>query len=211
MNRIHESFLSVTKNLNTKFVMYFGKTLDVDVILYLGLGSGAGWATSLENKKVILLGIEKIIELKWYDEKMLFALIAHELGHIWHMETGGVFHQQNTMREKSVFQLFSEGIAMYFEQKLCENDWFYHQDKVGWLSWCKTHKSEIKQEYFFRVQNEISVQDFFGDWCSYQGYSDVGYFLGCEFIKFLISKLSIIQVAKLNNDRLYEEFMLFVQ
>lgn len=43
--------------------------MDVDIILYLGLASGAGWATTLGGKRVILLGVEKIIEIDWYDKK----------------------------------------------------------------------------------------------------------------------------------------------
>ena len=211
INTIHENYQIVTQNLNAKFRSCFRKTLDAYVILYLGLCNGAGWATALGTQRVVLIGIEKIIELEWYDKTTLFSLISHELGHIWHEEAGGAFGKQNTEKEKAVFQLFSEGIAMRCEQMLCGDDQFYHQGKDGWLSWCQLHKREIQQEYLYRVQNGIRIQDFFGDWCAYQGYSAVGYYLGCEFVKHLMCKQSLKQLAQLNNGEIYNELVLFVQ
>ncbi|QOV20664.1 hypothetical protein INP51_06945 [Blautia liquoris] len=155
------------------------------------------------------MGIEKIIELEWCDKDTMYALISHEIGHIWHMSAGGRFHCRKTQKEKAVFQLYSEGVAMWCEQKLCGDDGFYHGHKKDWLVWCKENIMGIKHEYFRRVQNNISVQDFFGDWCNYKGYSDVGYYLGCRFVRFLLSKYDLYQMVSLNNDILFDEFILF--
>ena len=206
---IHAVFQNITRKLKKYVIENLGIDLDVEIILYLGLCSGAGWATSLGEQKTILLGIEKIIELEWYDENTMVALIAHELGHIWHMEEGGVYYQQVTQKEKAVFQLYSEGIAMLFEQKFYNDDNYYHQNRNGWLEWCENNIEDIKRDYLLRVQNDVSVQDFFGDWCSYKGYSDVGYFLGCRFVKYLLTKFNLHQTSSLKNKELYEEFILF--
>lgn len=211
LKTVHNSFQTVIKNIEKDFAANFGTDLSVDIILYLGLCSGAGWATSLGEKKAILLGIEKIIELDWCDEKSMFALISHEIGHIWHMDVGGVFHQQSTAKEKAVFQLYSEGVAMLCEQKLCGNDNYYHQNTDGWLEWCENNLGDIKNEYSSRVQNDASIQDFFGDWCNYKGYSDVGYYLGCQFVRFILNKYTLLQMACLKNDMLIEEFILFTK
>lgn len=211
MNLVHSAFQDVTYNMKANFIANFGTNLEVDVILYLGLCNGAGWATLLGDKKVILIGIEKIIELNWCDKNTMFALISHEIGHIWHMEAGGNFQRQNTQREKAVFQLYSEGVAMWYEQKLCNDDNFYHQNKDGWLDWCENNIENIKLEYSLRVKKDVSIQDFFGDWCNYKGYSDVGYYLGCQFVKYLLAKYNLYQMATLNNDKLVEEFALFIE
>ncbi|NLE30964.1 hypothetical protein GX618_01685, partial [Candidatus Dojkabacteria bacterium] len=81
---LHTNFLQVTKSLDKEIVNKFNINLDLDIILYLGLCNGAGWFTKLDNRRVVLLGIEKIIELGWEDITTLRALIYHELGHVWH-------------------------------------------------------------------------------------------------------------------------------
>ncbi|MDF2820616.1 MAG: hypothetical protein K0R15_1057 [Clostridiales bacterium] len=80
----HKAFINVTKELPKRVIDVLNTDLDVSIIFYLGLCNGAGWATSLDGKMVVLLGIEKIVELNWYDERNMIALIYHELGHIWH-------------------------------------------------------------------------------------------------------------------------------
>lgn len=75
LKQVHESFIAVSHNIKYKFKELFEEDLDLDIILYLGLCNGAGWATSLHNKNVVLLGIEKIIELDWCNEEDMFALI----------------------------------------------------------------------------------------------------------------------------------------
>lgn len=37
----------------------------------------------------------------------------------------------------------------------------------------------------------FSTQRYFGDWISYQGHGDVGYYLGCRFVHFILSKYLI--------------------
>lgn len=62
-NILHNSFLTVTDQLNDKIIDRFGAALDVDIVLYLGLCNGAGWATTVNGRDVVLLGAEKILEL----------------------------------------------------------------------------------------------------------------------------------------------------
>ena len=106
-------------------------------------------------------------------------------------------------------QLYQEGIAMTCEHILCGDDSYYHQNINGWLDWCNENKSEIKKEYLRRINNNESTRDFFGDWCSYKGHSDVGYFLGCEFIKFLLNKFSLTETANLSVKDLMEYYKIF--
>lgn len=204
------SFLTVTEQLDRNMYKLFENDVDLDIVLYLGLCNGAGWATTLDDRDAVLLGIEKIIELNWQYEATMRALIYHEIGHIWHKTHGILCPEIRSSAEDSLVQLYQEGVAMVCEQILCEDDAYYHQDKNGWLAWCKEHKTEIKREYLRRMENNESTQDFFGDWCDYHGHSDVGYYLGCEFVKYLQMHYSLTEIANLPVDTLCAQYKRFV-
>lgn len=57
--------------------------INADVALYLGFCNGAGWVTDIDAKTVVLLGIEKIIELDWVSVDDMRGLVYHELGHVY--------------------------------------------------------------------------------------------------------------------------------
>lgn len=140
--------------------------IDINIILYLGLCNGAGWATTLDGKNTVLLGVEKIIELDWGDETNMRALILHEIGHLWHKMNGNLYIPDFTKRRKAIQQLYQEGVAMVCEHILCGDDDFYHQDKDGWLDWCHENETEIKrnisavlmQRKMFRTFSVIGVR-----------------------------------------------------
>jgi hypothetical protein len=211
MNLVSYNFNLVTKNLINNLMNLFDNDIEVKIILYLGMCNGAGWVTTLDDESVILLGIEKIVELNWHDEECLQALIFHEIGHIWHKIVGKMFFPTNCPREQSILQLYQEGIAMVCEQILCNDSGYYHQNKGNWLEWCLTNEVEIKKEYLYRISIDESTQDFFGDWCNYKGYSDVGYFLGCQFIKYLQTKYKLKEIANLPYEALITEFKSFAK
>lgn len=123
LEALHESFHVVTNDLDSRVKQCFGKALNLDIVLYLGLGGSAGKVMTIKGKDVIFLGAEKIIELNWQRLDDMYGLIYHELGHIFHKQYG-VFEQVvNNNEQEYVWQLFTEGIAMYFEQKLMNDYW----------------------------------------------------------------------------------------
>ncbi len=203
VNLAHQSFLSLTDDLTERILCILGTNIDVDIVFYLGLCNGAGWATTLDNKPAILLGIEKIIELSWYDKTNLAGLLYHELGHIWHDQT----RSETCIKFKndSLWQLYREGIAMYIEQLLANDMGFYHQDKDGWLDWCNTNTTDLFNEFLDRIKTKNSTVDFFGDWNKFNGKSDTGYFLGCELIKVLAEKYSLDELANIDERLFYTE------
>lgn len=180
---LYASFRKVTEGLEERIRSSVGYSPECDVVLYLGLCNGAGWATSVKGKKVVLLGIEKILELGWTDERSMAGLVYHELGHLWHFALRKTETVLDSPASRGLWQLYTEGVAMYFEQLLWEEPDFYHQDRNGWLAWCKNNQSRLFREYLRRVENEESVQDFFGDWCSFEEKSDVGYYLGAVLVR----------------------------
>ena len=68
LQALKNSFYKVTDCLNERIKDCFEHEVDVDIVLYLGLCNGAGWVTNINGQDVILLGIEKILELNWCDK-----------------------------------------------------------------------------------------------------------------------------------------------
>ena len=209
---LHSSFCKVTDDLNKKVIDYFGHEVDIDIVLYVGLCNGAGWVTNINGRDVILLGVEKILELNWIDEVSMCGLIYHELGHVYHTQYGD-FNQRSDISEQNfVWQLFTEGIAMYFEQILVNDFNYYHQDKNGWLEWCDNHLGEILSDFHNDLEAMTKCnQRYFGDWVSYNGKGDVGYYLGTKFVQRLNEKYSFEELINLKIDRVHQEFISFAE
>ncbi len=183
LQKMHDSFVNALDGLEERIREQLHTELDADIVLYLGLCNGAGWAETIGGKPVVLLGIEKIIELDWTGYADMVGLIYHELGHLWHFSVRTAETFVETQAEQGIWQLYTEGIAMTAEQLLCRDAGFYHQNRDGWLDWCRANRLRLFREYARRIDAGESVQDFFGDWCSYEGHSDTGYYLGAELVR----------------------------
>lgn len=209
---LQTSFYKVTDKLNDKIREHFDNELDVDIVLCLGLCNGAGWVNNINGRDVILLGIEKILELNWCDEDSMYGLIYHELGHVYHKQYGE-FEQHSEDNERNfVWQLFTEGIAMYFEQILVGDTNYFHQNKNGWLDWCEENFQQIVANFYSDLPTMTRFnQRYFGDWVDYYGRSDVGYFLGTKFVQLLCDKIGFEQLIEMGIDEIYQEFCCFQQ
>ncbi|MBQ8163718.1 MAG: hypothetical protein IJZ93_05080 [Clostridia bacterium] len=194
----HYIFLNITSDLSKNFIEIFNEDINVTVVLYLGLCNGAGWATEVNGEKTVLLGIEKILELSWYDKRSMLGLVYHEIGHIYHFLNRKITDNLKTEKERAFFQLYTEGVAMYIEQLLCKDMSFYHQDVDGWLVWCNINKTRLYKLFLERIENREGTQCFFGDWNSIEGKSDIGYYLGCELIKKLAEKYSFKEILNID-------------
>ena len=182
------AFHRVTDGLEQRLLSAFGRTPDADVILYFGLCNGAGWATDVDGRSAVLLGIEKIIELGWYGADDMSALILHELGHLYHFQFGADRRALRHTADALLWQLFSEGVAMVFEQDALGNAEYFHQDKNGWKTWCETHLGMIAARFADDLRRMTPQdQNYFGDWVRFEGRPDVGYYLGAAFVRFILS------------------------
>ena len=183
------AFHSVTDGLDEKIRRIFKKTVTADVIFYLGLCNGAGWVTSVGDQTVILLGAEKIIELGWEDADSMNGLLLHELGHVYQAQYG-VLKRDTLPTEKAfLWQLFTEGVAMVFEQKTVGDLDYFHQDHNGWKAWCDEHIGLLAQAF----RNDLKTmnrktQRYFGDRVTFQDHADTGYYLGARFVQFLLKQ-----------------------
>lgn len=101
LEELNSNFNIVTKELEKNIVSKFNKTIDVEIVLYIGLCDGAGWVVTIDNKTYCLLGIEKILELNWYDIDSLYGLIYHELGHVYQNQYGVL--ERNLDNNKTTF------------------------------------------------------------------------------------------------------------
>ena len=209
---LHTSFRKVTDGLSEKVSTLFGRELNIDVVLYLGLCNAAGWVTTINGRDVILLGIEKILELNWCDEDSMRGLIYHELGHVYHKQYGVFDQHSDHSCQNFVWQLFTEGIAMYFEQALVQDLHYYHQNRDGWLVWCEEHIQQIATDFSNDLPTMTpSNQRYFGDWVRYHGKGDVGYYLGAKFVQRLSEKHDFERLINLHIDNVYREYLSFTE
>lgn len=211
---MRRNFAGAVNGLNERVEETLHCTLDVDVVLYLGLCNAAGWVTQLQGRRVILLGAEKILELNWQDQDAMYGLIYHELGHIFH-DQYGILHRECMGGDRFIWQLFTEGIAMHAEQLLVGKEGYFHQDKNGWLDWCRAHLVEIACDFDEDLPDMTREnQRYFGDWVRYRGYGDVGYYLGAVFVQYCLKQYDLKALIALDVKdvrRLWQSFLLVVR
>ncbi len=206
------SFRQITNRLDEKIKHTFGKTVDVDIVLYLGLCNGAGWVTPVNGKTSILLGIEKIIELDWCGTAAMNGLILHELGHVYQAQYGVLERDLALPSEHFLWQLFTEGIAMVFEQDLIDDTNYFHQDKNGWKQWCDAHIQKILRAFSHDLDSMTQEnQRYFGDWVRFEGQPDVGYYLGTRFVRFMMESESFDRLITYDILQVKEAFARFMQ
>ncbi len=204
---VTNAFLYVTDHLDEKIEKVFGKTVDADIVLYLGLCNGAGWVTEIEGKSTILLGVEKILELGWQGIDDMTGLIIHECGHLYHKQYGSSKTEVKSPEDPLLWQLFSEGVAMVFEQEVIGDEEYFHQDKNGWKSWCDKHAEHIKQSFCCDLKTMTpETQRYFGDWVNFEGYADTGYYLGAQFVRYMLRQDSFDGIIQYDLDTVKEKF-----
>lgn len=212
LNIQHDSFLAVTDQLDSKIQECFGVELNVEIVLYLGLCNAAGWVTTMNGKDIVMLGVEKIIELNWHKLDAMYGLIYHELGHIYQKQFGALDRHSDDPKQEFVWQLFTEGIAMYFEQALVGNFDFYHQDVNGWKNWCDENLRQIASDFCADLPTMTRLnQRYFGDWVDYHGYGDVGYYLGTRFVHYLLGSHELSKLINMEIAEVCEAFMKFLR
>lgn len=206
------SFKAVTEQLEEKIRSRFGRVPETDIILYLGLCNGAGWVTPVNGRTSILLGIEKIIELNWCDVNAMTGLIVHEMGHVYQDQFGVLDRKPEPMPDQFIWQLFTEGIAMVFEQEVVGDPEYFHQDTAEWKSWCDRNAERIRQAFSDDLKTMThDDQRYFGDWVKFEGHGDTGYYLGTRFVRFLLESDAFDNIINYDIDVVKEGFGHFLQ
>ena len=186
-------YMKASKMLKLNFSILF--------VIYVGVGCGAGWATTYNGKPAVLLGLENIAEEKWHTKNKLEGLISHEIGHLAHMKWRNEWEKFEKAEQDPLFQLYSEGFAQRCEHKILGREtWHMAQDKE-WLVWCEQNKSWLAKEFLKRLEKQVSVNDFFGSWFNIQGRKQTGYFLGHAFIRELEKTYGLREIALFNVEK----------
>jgi hypothetical protein len=176
----------------------FGFPQDLVIVIYVGIGVGAGWATEYSGKPAILFGLENIAECGWQSAERVRSLILHETGHLYLR-----FQRQGLDSQKvnsHYFELYSEGFAQRFEHLvLGRSAWYLPRgiNKERWLEWCESHKSQLASILLDRDKRKEPINDFFGHWLNIEGWRQVGYYLGHEFITYLEATKTVQEIARL--------------
>ena len=211
-NKAIRAFHIVTDHLNERIIEKFGRTVDTNLALYLGLCNGAGWVTRLNNESTVLLGIEKIIELKWYDVDSMNGLIIHEMGHVYQDQYGILHRQFETLQDQFLWQMFTEGIAMVFEQEVVGDSDYFHQYDNNWREWCHEHINHIKQSFYNDLHTMTNEnQRYFGDWVSFEDHGDTGYYLGADFVRFVLETSSFDDAINFDIDLVKRHFECYMR
>ena len=182
--------------IKTKEVLGFD--FEIVFTIYVGIGLGAGWATSYDGIPAVLFGLENIAEEGWCYPNALTGLIAHEISHLVHF----YWREINGLPKGNgpLWQLYTEGFAQWCEHLVTAKPFYRLSDPCkDWLAWCQENLSWLSKDFLKKVGKEESVRDFFGSWFDIQGYSQCGYYLGCQIIDSLCRHKTLAEVATLED------------
>jgi hypothetical protein len=195
MRRARSNILAISGSIYANAAKRLGLKFDLVLVIYVGIGCGAGWATRYNQRPAILLGLENIAEERWHTKNKLKGLLCHEIGHLVHMEWRDEWKTFEDAEEDPLFRLYSEGFAQRCEHLILEKETWHMAPDEEWLSWCQHHKGWLANEFLRRIGKEVSVNDFFGSWFDIQGKSQTGYFLGHAFITDLEKAHGLREIA----------------
>lgn len=195
MQEAHDNLLLAARPLSDQVAEFLNFHHDVTVIIYIGVGVGAGWATTYQNKPAILFGLENIAECGWSSRAAIEGLFAHEVGHLVHYYWRG---SKPEYASKNPWErLNDEGFAQRCEELITGTAFHQIKSNMGndWLKWCQSHKSWLAAEFLKTTAQNKPVNRFFGSWQKIKGKSETGYYLGYEAIMELERKHSLQEIA----------------
>ncbi len=199
MQTAHDNLLMICEGVHNQCQERLNFNNDLVCVIYVGIGLGAGWATTYMGKPAVLFGLENIAQENWQEKDALVGLMAHELGHLVHFyqrENAGL-----TDGKGPWWQLYTEGFAQFCEQLLLDQpSWHMRKDNNGeWLHWCQDNLGWLAAEFLRRVDEGEDMRPFFGSWFELRGYKQTGYFLGYELIRTLRENSDLDTIALLTD------------
>jgi hypothetical protein len=200
MHSAHQALLENAEHVQGQAKHVLQLEFNATFVIYVGLGCGAGWATSFRGNPAILFGLENIAECGWNDPERIKGLIAHEIGHLahssWRLQNG------KPIGSGPWWQLYEEGFAQECESLILDTE-IMHQSSPGgmddWLAWCRAHTAWLAAEFLRAVDGGKPVTAFFGSWFEICGRRETGYFLGREVIRELEKRLGLKEIALLED------------
>jgi hypothetical protein len=201
MRRAHRSLLAVLEPSYARAMRALEIDLPIVFVIHVGIGCGAGWATSYTGGPAVLFGLENIAESGWTDRRTLASLVTHEVAHLAHAH----------WRRQAGFppgagpwwQLIEEGFAQRCEMRvLGRGSRRRGGSDRSWLAWCRRHRAHLAREWLRAVDAGEPVYRFFGSWLEIRGHPETGYFLGEEVVALWERELSLPTIAALPLDEI---------
>jgi len=198
MRQAHQNLLDWGEPLYSRAQQMLSFESEATWVIYVGIGCGAGWATTFGGLPAILFGLESIAGCGWSDVEAITGLLGHEFGHLahdhWRRQVG------KSRGSGPWWQLYEEGFAQHCEQLIAPAPrWRQARGDDRWLEWCQSHEGWLAREYLKAVDAGESVSAFFGSWFEICGRSETGYFLGYKAIESLKRRLDLKEIALLEN------------
>lgn len=170
--------------------------------MYFGNGIGAGWYTSYNDKPSILLGFENILILNWDSKQQLESLIFHEIGHIVHD-----YYRNNAIKSNYnniYYKLYREGFAHYICSQIQNHDNFseFMGNEKEFKDWFNNQYKVICSDFLNNIENKDFNKKVFGSWDNYNGYKQVGYYLGFKIFQELVKTYTIQEISNFSKEEI---------
>jgi hypothetical protein len=171
-----------------------GVDLEVLCVLHVGIGCGAGWATTFADRPAVLFGLENAAEQGWVEEDTLVGLAAHEFGHVAH----AAWRRRAGLTEGHGpwWRLVEEGIAQRCEAAvLGDRPGHLAGEDGAWLSWCRDNRGRLARAYLDAARAGGPFECFFGSWFAFDGHSHTGYYLGEQIVERWEQEQDLAEIA----------------
>lgn len=196
MRKARRNLLKLCPAICSQAEQALGFQADAYLVIYVGIGCGAGWVTTFRDRYSVLFGLENIAECGWSDPEAITGLVSHELGHVLHFNLR--LQNGKKLGSDAWWQLYTEGFAQECEARVNDSAHQGDQDRE-WLAWCRQNQSRLAAEFLKAAQEGQPVNKFFGSWFEIEGHSETGYFLGHAVIKMLAETMSLREIALLDD------------
>jgi hypothetical protein len=171
----------------------------VQVVIYVGIGVGAGWATRYAGRPACLFGLENAAEMVSGRDPGTSGAVSHEIAHLAHAEWRRRRGRDGLGEARGPYwQLYVEGFATECERRIDPPEEFHlRTGKADWLPWCERHRGWLAARFLRQVRNRRPVREYFGSWYKVQGQIESGYYLGQQVVHEWLRASSLQEVALL--------------
>ncbi len=197
MQSAHANLLDEWQGIFHRAQAVLGFDGDLLYVIHVGIGSGAGWATTYQGRPAILFGLENIAEEGWSERAVVSSLAAHEIGHVFHAER----RRRHGLEAGAgpYWQLYEEGFAQRCEHLIQGKDTWHMAHGQGspddWLAWCQANRENLAGRFLELAEGGGDLRPFFGSWFDVGGWKQCGYYLGHEVVFQMEGEYSLEQIA----------------
>ncbi len=195
MRTAHDNLLDLWESSVRRAQEVLGWNSGLALVIHVGIGSGAGWATTFQGWPAVLLGLENIAEEAWQEPAALRGLLAHEVGHLAHFD----WRARPGLPEGSGpwWDLYTEGFAQRCESLSAGESWHMTAGDTAWRAWCVEHQTWLAAAFLRAADKGESTRRFFGSWHQVGGHKQTGYYLGHQVVDRLQASLTLQEIALL--------------